>query len=64
VSIAPRSLAELAGLKYGDIIQTFNGHRVSDSDELNAYESETAPGSTLRLGFVRAGQSIVFVISQ
>jgi hypothetical protein len=64
VSVAPRSPAEQAGLKYGDVIQTFNNHRVSGMEELDQYFSETAQGIPLTLGVWRQGQVIVILFTQ
>src|SRR5262249_53385473 len=52
-SVAPNSPAERAGLKRGDIIRSFNGHRVSTFEELNAYVNEASPGRPVDLGVFR-----------
>ena len=48
--------AAKAGLKSQDIITSVDGRAVKDGDELVAIISEKAPGSTIRLGYVREGK--------
>ena len=49
------SVASGAGVKAGDIIQTFNGHRVGTFEELNDYVSQAHSGDVVQLGVIRAG---------
>jgi S1-C subfamily serine protease len=63
-AVARNSAGDQAGLKYGDVIQTFNNHRVSGMEELDQYLSETAPGIPLTLGVWRRGQVIVVLFTQ
>jgi S1-C subfamily serine protease len=56
--VAPRSPAAVAGVRQGDIVRTFNGHRVSTFEELDAFAVETIPGSRVTLGIYRNGQMI------
>jgi hypothetical protein len=56
--VAPRSPAAQAGIMQGDIIRSFNGHRVSTFEELDAYAVETIPGSRVTLGVFRNRQMI------
>ena len=64
VSVWPRGVADRAGIKSGDVIQTFNGHRVSGMEELNDYLSELAPGAGVNLGVWRNRQVVVIPITQ
>src|SRR5262245_14309020 len=52
----PGSAAERAGLKQGDVIRSFNGQAVRDTNTLRNKVAETAPGSNARLVIVRDGQ--------
>jgi membrane-associated protease RseP (regulator of RpoE activity) len=61
--VAAGSAAAKAGVKRADVIQTFNGHRVSTFDELNDYVRETAPGSTVRLGVWRNKNTMVVPVN-
>ncbi len=56
-TVTPNQPAAKAGLKPDDIITTVDGKPVKDGDELVAIISEKAPGSTVRLGFVRDGKA-------
>ena len=47
-----------AGLMAGDIVISFNGQRVETFDDLTRSVSAAPPGSLVRLGIVRRGQSI------
>jgi serine protease Do len=51
--VGPDSPAERAGLKMGDVITAINSRPVHSGDELLAIVSNTAPGTTLRLDFIR-----------
>jgi Do/DeqQ family serine protease len=54
-SVAPGSAADRAGLKRGDVIQSFNGEPVHDFNALRNRVASTAPGSTANLTIVRDG---------
>jgi membrane-associated protease RseP (regulator of RpoE activity) len=56
--VVPRSAAAAAGLRRGDIVRTFNGHRVSTFEELDSYTQEAVPGTTVKLGIWRDGELI------
>ncbi|HLI75710.1 MAG TPA: PDZ domain-containing protein, partial [Acidobacteriaceae bacterium] len=55
-TVTPNGPAAKAGLKPKDIIESVDGKSVKDGDELVAIISEKAPGSTVRLGYVRDGK--------
>ncbi len=55
-TVTPNAPAAKAGLKPDDIITSVDGKPVKDGDELVAIVSEKAPGSTVRLGYVRDGK--------
>ncbi len=56
-TVTPNQPAAKAGLKPDDIITSVDGKTVKDGDELVGIISEKAPGSTVRLGYVREGKS-------
>jgi serine protease Do len=49
------SAADRAGLKRGDVIQSFNGQAVSDFNSLRNHVAEAQPGSNATVGIVRDG---------
>ena len=55
-SVAPGSAAERAGIKQGDIIESFNGQPVQDFNSLRNRVAETAPGSKAAVVVVRDGE--------
>jgi serine protease Do len=55
-SVTPGSAADRAGLKRGDVIKSFNGLSVHDTNTLRNRVAETAPGSTADVTIVRDGQ--------
>ncbi len=55
-TVTPNGPAAKAGLKSKDIIESVDGQTVKDGDELVGIISEKAPGSTVRLGYVRDGK--------
>jgi len=55
--VTPRSPAEKAGLQSGDIIEEFNGKKVTDSHHLKLEVARVAPGTTVPLTVVRDGQT-------
>jgi serine protease Do len=54
--VMPKSPAEKAGLKSGDIIVGFNNKPVVDSRHLKLQVAETAPGSTVPVKILREGR--------
>jgi len=54
-SVASGSAAEKAGLKRGDVIRSFNGRVVDDTNTLRNRVAETAPGSPATVTIVRDG---------
>jgi serine protease Do len=54
-SVTPDSAADRAGLKQGDVIQSFNGVQVHDFNTLRNRVAEAGPGSTADLVIVRDG---------
>ncbi len=52
-SVSPNGPAAKGGVQVGDAITTINGKPISTGDELVNEISETAPGSTVKLGVVR-----------
>jgi serine protease Do len=58
VAIYPDSPAYRAGLRPGDIIVTFNGTAVTDPGHLSRLVSDSAIGSTARLGIIREGRRL------
>jgi len=53
--VTPDSAAEHAGLKRGDVIQSFNGQTVTDFNSLRNHVADTPPGSNATVGIVRDG---------
>jgi serine protease Do len=54
-SVAPGSAAEHAGVKRGDVIESFNGQAVHDTNSLRNRVAEANPGTTAELVIVRDG---------
>jgi S1-C subfamily serine protease len=54
-SVSPGSAAERAGVKRGDVIESFNGQAVHDTNTLRNRVAEAGPGSTAELVIVRDG---------
>jgi Do/DeqQ family serine protease len=53
--VTPDSAADRAGLKRGDVIQSFNGQAVTDFNSLRNHVAEAQPGSNATVGVVRDG---------
>jgi S1-C subfamily serine protease len=54
-AVAPGSAAESAGVKRGDVIQSFNGVPVHDTNTLRNRVAEAGPGTTSELVVLRDG---------
>src|SRR3984893_1128815 len=55
--VTPHGPADQAGLKAGGIITTVDGKPIKDGDALVTDIAARKPGSTVHLGYVRAGQT-------
>ncbi|MBS1806783.1 MAG: Do family serine endopeptidase [Acidobacteria bacterium] len=53
--VSPGLAAEKAGLKHGDIITEFEGHRIVDSNEFRNLVANIPPGSSVKLKIWRDG---------
>ena len=54
--VEPDTPAAKAGLKRGDVILTLNGQAVDSANDLRLRISQTAPGTTVKLGVSRDGK--------
>jgi len=54
--VQPGGPADKAGIKAGDIITTIDGRPIKDGNDLVNEIASRAPGSTIRLGFIRDGK--------
>ncbi len=59
-SVSPDSAADRAGLKQGDVIESFNGQEIHDFNSLRNEVAESAPGSNATLKVVRDGSEKTF----
>jgi serine protease Do len=57
-NVIPNGPAAAAGLKTGDAIVSINGKEVKTGDELVGDISNTKPGSTVKLGYIRDGKNL------
>jgi len=55
--VQPGGPADKAGIKAGDIIVTVDGRSIKDGDDLVNEIASRRPGSTIRLGYIRDGNS-------
>ena len=53
--VDPSSPAEKAGLKVGDVVQSYNGQRVEGTEQFVRMVRETPAGRNAQLGLVRNG---------
>ncbi|MGH8125015.1 MAG: Do family serine endopeptidase [Rhodanobacteraceae bacterium] len=56
--VQPDAAAAKAGLKVGDVITEFDGHKIYESSELPPIVSMTAPGTEAKVGILRDGKSM------
>ncbi|MGC8743474.1 MAG: DegQ family serine endoprotease [Verrucomicrobiia bacterium] len=54
--VTPKSPAEAAGLKDGDVIVEFNGKKVVDSKHLRLMVAQTPPGTKVNIKIIRDGK--------
>jgi Do/DeqQ family serine protease len=62
-SVTPGSAADRAGLKRNDVIQSFDGAPVTDSNSLRNRVANTAPGSKATVVVVRDGSEKSFTVT-
>ena len=55
-SVTPGGAGEKAGLKQGDIIRTFNGTTVNDTNVLRNMVAQSGPNTDVNLGILRDGR--------
>lgn len=60
--VTPRSPADEAGLKAGDVIIEFNGRKVTDSRHLRLMAGQTAPGTNVSMKALRDGREQSFTV--
>jgi len=60
--VTPDSPASRAGLKNGDVIDSLNGEKIENGSALQVAVSETAPGTTIKLGVLRNGSPQTFEV--
>ena len=56
-SVSPGSAAERAGVKRGDVIESFNGQPVHNTNTLRNRVAEAGPGTTADLSIIRDGSA-------
>lgn len=55
-SVTPGLPAAAAGLQPGDVLTSWNGHSVAETEDLKIYAQLTPPGTRARLGIIRGGK--------
>ena len=61
-SVTPSSAADRAGIKQGDIITSFNGQAVHDTNSLRNHVADADLGSTARITILRNGVEQTFTV--
>ena len=61
--VTPKSVAEKAGIKSGDVITTVNGKKINDARELRLMIGSMAPGTKVQLEVNREGQKKMFDVN-
>jgi serine protease Do len=54
--VSPKSPADQAGIKRGDVILTINAEKVKDATQLRLMVAEMQPGTRVKIGLLRQGQ--------
>jgi serine protease Do len=62
-AVTPKSPAEKAGLRDGDIITEFNGKAVKDSRHLKLQVAQTSPGTSIPVKVLRDGKTKSFDVT-
>jgi serine protease Do len=57
--VTPKSPAEEAGLKDGDVVVEFKGKQVTDSRHLRLMVAQSAPGTKVTLKVIRNGEELI-----
>jgi serine protease Do len=57
------SPADKGGVKQGDVIRTYNGQSVDNSDRFRSLVASTNPGTEVTLGILRDGQSLTLKVT-
>ncbi|MDE2053161.1 MAG: DegQ family serine endoprotease [Xanthomonadaceae bacterium] len=60
--VQPGSPAEKAGMKVGDVITAFDGHKVYDSSELPPLVAMTTPGTDANVAILRNGKPVTIKV--
>jgi len=56
-NVTPGGAADKAGIKKGDFIVEFNGKKVKNTTDLRNFVAETPPGTSVKVVFIRDGQT-------
>lgn len=62
VSVDPGGAADKAGIKMGDVIIEYNGHKVTDTRKLQIMVAETPVNSSVRVKVLRSGEIYNIVV--